>query len=152
MSTLIKRFAQWILLPGLLLGALALWGGYAIWQEVLAHPGFEIVINGKELGVQELSGLHWASLLLAGGLALVILLLVLPLTLMLGLSLPLLLAAGALGLGLLLLVSVGGLLCSPLLLLGLLLWLALRRRPARSTPTLGTTPPDKPQAAPAAQP
>lgn len=149
MSTLIKRFAQWVLLPGLLLGALALWGGYAIWQEVLAHPGFEVVINGTELGVQELSGLHWASLLLAGGLALVILLLVLPLTLMLGLSLPLLLAAGTLGLGLLLLVSVGGLLCSPLLLLGLLAWLLLRRRTGRQPPPSN---PDKPQVAPAVRP
>ena len=137
-----KKFFKILLSLSLLLAVLALAGGFAVWQELASHPEVQISVNGETLPLHELHAMHWSGLVLGGLITGFVLLLVLPLALLLGLGLPMLIVASVLGLGLLALVGVGGLLLSPLLLLGLPLWLLLRdRRPA----------PEKPQAATATQ-
>jgi hypothetical protein len=129
-----KRFLQWMLALSALLAVLAAVGGYALWQELAAHPAVSVSINGEDLGLGELHAAHWGGLMLGGLLVTLVLLVVLPLTLVLGLGLPLLIVATVLGAALLALVSLGGLLLSPLLLLGLLLWLLLRRKASGQAP------------------
>lgn len=137
-----KTFFKILLSLSLLLAVLALAGGFAVWQELASHPEVQISVNGETLPLHELHAMHWSGLVLGGLITGFVLLLVLPLALLLGLGLPMLIVASVLGLGLLALVGVGGLLLSPLLLLGLPLWLLLRdRRHA----------PEKPQAATATQ-
>ncbi len=136
-----KSFFKTLLILSLLLAVLAMAGGFAIWQELASHPEVQVSINGEDLPLHELHGLHWSGVLLGGLITGFVLLVVLPLALLLGLGLPLLIVGGVLGAGLLALVGVGGLLLSPLLLLGLVLWLLLRDRRPRG----------KPQGAPASQ-
>lgn len=141
-----KSLFKTLLILSLLLTVLALAGGFAIWQEIASHPEVQVSINGEDLALHELHGLHWGGLLFGGLVTGFVLLIVLPLALLLGLGLPLLIVGGMLGVGLLALIGVGGLLLSPLLLVGLVLWLLLRDRRNAARPS------EKPQVAPAAQP
>jgi hypothetical protein len=104
-----------------------------------AQHGLHIRINGDDWDPMIVGGDHWASALLGVGAATVAVLVIVPVALLLALL------ATALGVGLALLAVlavlgsvalVAALALSPLWLLGLLLWLLLRRRapdPARMT-------------------
>ncbi|WP_428502987.1 hypothetical protein [Roseateles sp.] len=135
-----KSFAKFTLALSLVLALVAAVSGIWLWQEMLAHPGVSVSINGEDLGLQEL-GLHefgvghWGELVL-GGLAVgFVMVFVLPFVLLLGVGLPLLIVGGVLlgvlGMGLAAMFSVGALLGSPLIVLGLLIWLLLRDRRAK---------------------
>ena len=128
MKTFLKVTIVLALLSAIGLGLLALWAANTV------DPGLNIIINGESVHLNELSA--WQGLSLLAGLAIagVALALVLPLVLVLGVVLPLLIVAGVLGVVLIPLLGAGALLSSPLLLVGLLLWLLLRpRRRGEST-------------------
>lgn len=123
----------------LVLAALALHDGLASWQ----WPPMHIVIDGEDIsgsfGFDTLSGDQQATVALAVLLGLLVALVVVPLTLLLlALFLAVVLVL-ALGLPLLAVTAVAALMLSPLLLLGLLVWWALRpsRRPAGSATMAG---------------
>ncbi|MFG6458134.1 hypothetical protein [Roseateles sp. BYS96W] len=121
MKTLFK-----ILFVGTALMVLAaLLGGYAL----LNHHGADmhIVVNDDELlfgsGIGDWLGAS-IGLLVAG----VVCLVVVPLVLLLGVALPLLIVGGVVAVMLAALLSAGAVLGSPLILLGLLLFVVLRNR------------------------
>lgn len=122
-----KGFFKALLWTGLVLGLLAAFAGFHLWQQVASGPGISISINGQDLDLQGLSAAPWMSGLLGLMVTAMVLCIVLPLVLMLVLGLPLLLVGLVLAGVLLSLFSFGALLFSPLLLLGLLLWWLLRR-------------------------
>lgn len=121
------------------LAALALHDGLAQWQ----WPPMSIVIDGDDIsgsfGFDTLTGDQQATMALAVLLALVVALVVVPLTLLLVALFVAVVVLFALGLPLLAVTAVAALLLSPLLLLGLLVWWALRasRRPAGSATMAG---------------
>jgi len=127
-----KSFAKIILALSLVLALVAAVSGVWLWQEMLSHPGVSVSINGDDIALGELASGQWAELLVGGLLIGVALVFVLPFVLLLGVGLPLLIVGGlllgVLGTVLAALFSVGALLGSPLILLGLLLWLLLRDR------------------------
>ena len=122
-----KRLLFWSLFAALLLAALAVFAGLAIWQEIAAHPQMSISINGENVPLHDMDLEDWIGLVFAGGVALLTVIFVVPLSLILGLGLPLLIVGGALAFGALLLAGVGLLAAAPLLLPLLLLWWLLRR-------------------------
>ncbi|NCT83332.1 MAG: hypothetical protein GXC94_09330 [Comamonadaceae bacterium] len=119
-----------------LLVLMAMFGGFAL----LHHgPGMHIVLDDSEFFLGGGGGFgDWLGasigLLVAG----VVCLVVLPLVLLLGLALPLLVVGGVLVVAVASLLGIGAVLGSPLILLGLLLFVVLRNRSranaARSTP------------------
>jgi hypothetical protein len=127
-----RRLWPWLLAAGLLLAVLAVAGGTAVLLALAdgARHGLDVNINGESWDGLLIDTDHgWMALLGVGvGLcvALLVLVLVVPLTVLLALG------AVALGLvtALLAIALAAAVLLSPLWLLGLLLWLALRRRPA----------------------
>ncbi|WP_431049768.1 hypothetical protein [Roseateles sp. L2-2] len=146
MKTLFKTF----LVLGVILvgGALLLgWGMVHLLGDV---PGVHLTVDGEEV---ILSGMGLADAFGAGiGLivALVVLCLVVPLVLLLGLGLPLLILGAVALVALAALASVGAVVGSPLLVIGLVVWLLVRDKPrkapraqsaaAPSAPALGSSP------------
>ncbi len=104
----------------------AMFGGFAL----LHHHGSDmhIVVNDEELFLGGNGFGDWLGasigLFVAGAVCVV----VLPLVLLLGVALPLLLVLGVMGVVIASLLGVGALLGSPLILLGLLLFIVLRNR------------------------
>ena len=70
--------------------------------------------------------MHWAGAMVGLAIAAVVLALVVPLALLIGLGLPLLLLTVGLAIALAAVASVGALMCSPLIVIGLLIWLIVR--------------------------
>jgi hypothetical protein len=133
------RTLLWVLLATLILSALV--GAFTAATVAVVRPwvdpgwwqGVNIWIDGERLHLPELGALDTTESALAAAVLTGVLLLVLPLALLLTLGGLLLgMAAGTLALLLVL-----ALCFSPLLLLGWLLWLALRQRPPanRAEPT-----------------
>ena len=151
MKTLFKAF----LLVGFALVALAVLLGWGAIQVLGDVPGVHLQVNGDEV--------IWSGLdlfdALGAGLGLVITIgvmcLVVPLLLLLGLGLPLLIL-GALALaGIAALLGVGAVVGSPLILIGLIVWLLVRDKKPRaprvqpmpapaSAATVSPTPPGMP--------
>jgi hypothetical protein len=127
-----RSFFKWLLILGLAMGLLALMAGGALWHQLASQPDVSISINGADLDFDDWQGLPWfggvIGMLVAGA----VLGIVLPLVLLFSLGLPILLALMVLGFVLLGLFSVGAMLGSPLIILGLLLWLVFRNKRPRS--------------------
>ncbi|OWQ84691.1 hypothetical protein CDN99_23430 [Roseateles aquatilis] len=129
MKTLFKT----LLVLGLVLviGAMVL--GVSVIGLIGDAPGVHLTIDGDEV--------IWSGLGLAdafgAGLGLIItigvLCLVLPLVLLLGLGLPLLILGGLLLAGIAALLGVGAVLGSPLILIGLIVWLLVRDKPRKQS-------------------
>ena len=119
------------------LAALALHDGLAQWQ----WPPMSIVIDGEDISgsFDSLTGDQQPTVALAVLLGLLVALVVVPLTLLLVALFVAVMVLFALGLPLLAVTAVAALLLSPLVLLGLLVWWALRpsRRPAGSATMAG---------------
>lgn len=116
---------------------MAMFGGFAL----LHHhggPDMHIVLDDGEffLGGSDVG--DWLGATLGLFIAGAVLCLVIPLVLLLGVALPLFIVAAVLGVGLIAMLGVGAVVGSPLILLGLLLFVVLRNRrranAARSTP------------------
>jgi prolipoprotein diacylglyceryltransferase len=136
-----RSFFKWLLILGLAMGLLALMAGGALWHQVASQPEVSISINGADLDLDDWQGLSWfggvIGMLVAGA----VLCIVLPLVLLFSLGLPILLALMVLGFVLLGVVGVGAMLGSPLIILGLLLWLVFRNKRPRSTRSANPPPP-----------
>ncbi|MDI4634345.1 hypothetical protein J7U46_14905 [Pelomonas sp. V22] len=126
-----KRVFKVFAVLTLLVMIAAISGGFSLWHHLGNHPDMSISINGEEMlfGATDLADVIGGVVGLA--IAAVVLLVVVPLCLLVGIGLPLLIVGGVLALGLLAAVGVGAVVFSPLILIGLLLWLALRSKPAR---------------------
>lgn len=134
-----KTFLKLVLFSAVLMGVLAVLGGFAAWHGMGHHPDMSVIVNGDELTM----GGDFEDFLGAGiGLVVagVICLFVLPLTLLLGLALPLLIVGGMVAMLLLALFGVGAVLGSPLIIVGLVLYLALRNRQRHRGQPLQTEP------------
>ncbi|MCV2359343.1 hypothetical protein LNV08_10200 [Paucibacter sp. TC2R-5] len=127
-----KTTFRWLLILSLGLALLGLLAGGALWQELMAQPGVSISINGEDLdieGLHAMSGVGAVLGVLATG---AVLCLVIPLVLLFSVGLPLLLTVLILGFVAVGLLSLGAMLFSPVIILGLLLWLVLRNKRPRS--------------------
>lgn len=127
MKTLFKAF----LITGLILALVALALGFSAFNLLSDAPGFHLSIDGEDMmwtgfSLADALGAGLGMIIAVGVMALVI-----PLVLLLGLGLPLLIL-GALALaGIAAVVGVSALLGSPLLLIGLVVWLLVRDKPRK---------------------
>ncbi|KQW46467.1 MULTISPECIES: hypothetical protein [unclassified Roseateles] len=118
-----------------LMVVLAMFGGFAL----LNHhgPDMHIVLDDGEFFLGDSDFGDWLGAAIGLFVAGVVCVIVLPLVLLLGLALPLLIVGGVIALVVASLLGVGAVLSSPLILLGLLLFVVLRNRSranaARST-------------------
>jgi hypothetical protein len=146
MKTLFKAF----LILGFILIAGALLLGWGVIHLLGDVPGVHLTVDGEQV---VLSGMGLADAFGAGlGLviALVVMCLVVPLVLLLGLGLPLLIFGVLALVALAALAGVGAVIGSPLLLIGLVVWLLVRDKPrkapraqsaaAPAAPALGASP------------
>ncbi|MCV2356048.1 hypothetical protein LNV09_18050 [Paucibacter sp. B2R-40] len=123
-----KTTFKWLLVLSLGIALLGLLAGGVLWQEFIAQPDVSISINGEDLDISGLQALPWFTGvfgILAGG---VVVCLVIPLVLLFSVGFPLLLTVLILGFVALLMLSLGAMFFSPLIILGLLLWLMLRNK------------------------
>ncbi|ANH69401.1 hypothetical protein [Mitsuaria sp. 7] len=135
MKTLFKTF----LVLGFILVAGALLLGWGVVHLLGDVPGVHLTVDGEEV---ILSGMGVADAFGAGlGLiiAFVVMCLVVPLVLLLGLGLPLLILGAVALVALAALAGVGAVVGSPLLLIGLVVWLLVRDKP-RKTPRVPSAP------------
>jgi len=121
-----KTLFKILFIGAALMMALAMFGGFAL----LHHgPGFHFMLDGDEFFLGDFGDFgDWFGAGIGLFVAGLVCLVVLPLVLLLGVALPLLLVGGMLALVLAGLLGAGALLGSPLILLGLLLFVVLRNR------------------------
>jgi hypothetical protein len=125
-----KNLLKILLLLSVGLVVLALIAGTTFWHGLAGQPGISVSINGEELDLQGLgAAVPWFGAVLGLFVAGLVMCVVVPLLLLLGLGLPLLIVGVVFGSVLLGVFGIGTLLFSPLILLVLVLWLILRRRP-----------------------
>ena len=137
-----KAIFRGLLILSLGLALLGLMAGGAIWHELVAQPDVSISINGEDMDFTGLQDLPWFAGVFGdffGGIfsgvfgilaAAAVLCLVIPLVLLFSVGLPLLLTVMILGFVAVGVLSLGAMLFSPVIILGLLIWLVLRdRRP-----------------------
>jgi hypothetical protein len=130
-----KTLFKILLIGTALMVVLALMGGWAL----LTHPGSDVhlVLGDEELFLGSGFG-DWLGASIGLFIAGLVCIVVVPLVLLLGVALPLVIVGGVLALIVAALLGVGAVLGSPLILLGLLLFIVLRNRAranaARSTP------------------
>ncbi len=122
-----KTFLKALLFMAVLMGVLAVLGGFAAWHGLHHSGDMHLIVNGDEWrGDGDLG--DWLGAGIGLFVAGIVCLVVVPLALLLGLALPLLIVAGVLGFVVLGLFGVGAVLGSPFIILGLVLYLALRNR------------------------
>jgi len=123
MKTLFKS----LLFLAVLMGVLAVVGGFAALHGLHHQPDMSIVVDGEELvwegGLGDWLGAG-VGLFVAG----VVVCLVVPFALLVGVALPLLIVGGVLGVVFLSLFGVGAVLGSPVIILGLVIYLMLRNK------------------------
>ncbi|MCV2367521.1 hypothetical protein [Roseateles oligotrophus] len=131
-----KTAFKWLLILSLGTALLGLWAGGTLWHEFIAQPDVSISINGEDWDFEGLQSLPWFGgifgMLAAGA----VVCLVIPLVLLFSVGLPILLTLMVLGFVAVGLLSLGAMLFSPVIIIGLLLWLVLRNkrpRPPRRT-------------------
>lgn len=139
-----KRVLKVFAVLTLLVMIAAISGGFSLWHHIGDHPDMSITMNGEELlfGAMDLGDVIGGMVGLA--IAAVVVLIVVPLCLLIGIGLPLLIVGAMLALGVVALLGIGAVVTSPLLLIGLILWLALRRKPAPAMPPQAPAKPVEP--------
>jgi hypothetical protein len=123
MKTLFKlifAFAVLVTMLGLL-------GGFAAWHGVHHGADWHVSINGDELDMASDLG-DWLGAGLGIGIATLVCLIVVPLALLIGVAVPLLIVGGVLAAMVVSLLGVGAVLGSPVIVIGLVLYFALRNR------------------------
>lgn len=123
-----KTFFKWSFALALVMALVALLGGAALWTEIASQPDLTVTVNGERLPVEQIGAMHWAGAMVGLAIAAVVLVIVLPLALLIGLGLPLLLLTVGLALALAAVASVGALMFSPVIVIGLLIWLIVRTK------------------------
>jgi hypothetical protein len=123
-----KSFFKWLLILSLGVALLAVLAGGSLLSDLITGPDVSISVNGADLDLDGLSAVPWYSVMFGMLVAGVVVCLLLPLVLLFSLGLPLLLLGLTLVFVFIGTIGLGSLLFSPLILLGLLLWLVLRNR------------------------
>jgi len=116
----------------LALAVLAILSGIGLWHEFSGHPGFSVSINGDDLDLERLADLNGLGVILGLGVAALVMCVVVPLLLLFSIGLPLLIIGAVVAAVVVSVMSVGALLFSPLLVIGLLLYLLLRTKKPRA--------------------
>lgn len=141
-----KRAFKIMMIMSLALAVLAILGSLGFWHEASSTPGLSVSVNGRDLdldfdglggfgGFGSLSGLGW---ILGLGISVVVACVILPLVLLFSIGLPVLIIGMVVAGVVAGVMSVGALLFSPLIVIGLLLWLLLRtRKPAHRSDSIG---------------
>ncbi len=127
-----KTTFKWLLILSLGLALLGLFAGGALWHEFIAQPDVSISINGEDLDFDGLQTVPWFGAVFGTLAAGIVVCLVIPLVLLFSVGLPILLTVMILGFVAVGLLSLGAMLFSPVIILGLLLWLVLRNKRPRS--------------------
>lgn len=105
----------------------AMLGGFALLNH--SGPDMHIMLNDDELFLGDFGGFgDWVGATIGLFVAAIVCIVVVPLVLLLGVALPLLIVGGVIALVLASILGVGAVLGSPLILLGLLLFVVLRNR------------------------
>ena len=131
-----KRAFRIMVILSLALAVLAILSGIGLWQEASNHPGLSVSINGDDLDLQGMSDVSWLGVIAGLSIATVVLCLVVPLVLLFSIGLPLLIIGAVLAVVVVSVMSVGALLFSPLIVIGVVLYLLLRTkkpRPSRAS-------------------
>lgn len=135
MKTLVKTLFVLALVGALVILAL----GFGLFALIGDLSGLHITVNGDEVlwSGWEAGDLFGAGLglLISAVVVCMVVCVVVPLALLLGIGLPLLILGGLLLAGVVAVLGVGTVLGAPLLLIGLVIWLLLRDRPARAART-----------------
>ena len=128
-----KRAFRIIFILSLALAVLAILSGIGLWHEASSHPGLSISVNGDDLAMRGLIDLNWLGAIAGLSIAAVVLCVVVPLVLLFSIGLPLLIVGAVLAAVMVTVMSVGALLFSPLIVIGLVLYLLLRTKKPRSS-------------------
>ena len=130
-----KQVFRVFVILSLALAALAMLSGIGLWHEAGSHPGLSISINGSDLELHGFDDLQGLSLIAGLGGAIVLIAAIVPLVLLFSIGLPLLIAGAVLAAVVLSVMSVGALLFSPLIVIGVVFYLLLRTKKTRASPT-----------------
>ena len=123
-----KRAFRILLILSLALAVLAILSGIGLWHEASSHPGLSVSINGDDLDLQGMSDVPWLGVIAGLSIAAVVLCVVVPLVLLFSIGLPLLIIGAVLAAVMVSVMSVGALLFSPLIVIGVVLYLLLRTK------------------------
>jgi len=129
-----RTLFRWILLMAIALVVLSGLSSTLLLHSLAHIPDISISINGEALDLADLEWAPFSATLLGLMVAGLVVCVVLPLVLLLGIGLPLLIVAGMLGVVLAMMLGLGTLLGSPVIVIGLILWLLLRPRRAPRAP------------------
>jgi len=125
-----KQVFRILVILSLALAVLAILSGVGLWHD---HPGFSVSINGDDLDWQGLGDMNWLGAVAGLGIAAVALCIVVPLVLLFSIGLPLLLIGLVVTAVVVSVMSVGALLFSPLIVIGVLLYLLPRTKKPRAS-------------------
>ena len=131
-----KQAFRIMFILSLALALLAILSGIGLWHEASSHPGLSVSINGDDLDLDGMGGVHWLGLIAGLSIAAVVLCVVVPLVLLFSIGLPLLIVGAVEAAVVVSVMSVGALLFSPLIVIGVVLYLLLRTkkpRPSRAS-------------------
>ncbi len=131
-----KQAFRILAILSLALVVLAILSGIGLWHEASSHPGFSVSINGDDLdleGLGDLNGLGGLGAIFGLGVAALVMCLVVPLLLLFSIGLPLLIVGAVLAAVVLSVMSIGTLLFSPLIVVGVVLYLLLRTKKPRAS-------------------
>ena len=123
-----KRAFRILLILSLALAVLAILSGIGLWHGASSHPGLSVSINGDNLDLQGMSDVPWLGVIAGLSIAAVVLCVVVPLLLLFSIGLPLLIVGAVLAAVMVSVMSVGALLFSPLIVIGVVLYLLLRTK------------------------
>jgi len=117
----------------LALAVLAILSGIGLWHGASSHPGFSVSINGDDLDLEGLGDLNGLGVIAGLGVAAVVMCVVVPLLLLFSIGLPLLIIGAVVAAVVVSVMSVGALLFSPLIVIGVVLYLLLRTKKQRAS-------------------
>ncbi|CAN5321460.1 hypothetical protein BH11PSE10_BH11PSE10_13880 [soil metagenome] len=135
-----KQVFRIMVILSLALAVLAILSGIGLWHEAGSHPGLSVSVNGDDLDLEGFGDLHGLGVIAGLGIAALVMCVVVPLLLLFSIGLPLLIICAVVLAVLAAVVfsamSVGALLFSPLIVIGVVLYLLLRSkkpRPSRAS-------------------
>ena len=128
-----KQVFRIMLILSLALAVLAILSGIGLWHEAGSHPGLSVSVNGDDLDLEGFGDLHGLGVIAGLGIAALVMCVVVPLVLLFSIGLPLLIVGVVLAAVVISVMSVGALLFSPLIVIGVVLYLLLRTKKPRAS-------------------
>ena len=128
-----KQAFRIMFILSLALALLAILSGIGLWHEASSHPGLSVTINGDDVDLEGFDGLQGLGVIAGLGIAAVVMCVVVPLVLLFSIGLPLLIVGAVLAAVVVSVMSVGALLFSPLIVVGVVLYLLLRTKKSHAS-------------------